>query len=52
MPALPTDNAALRDREIPKGKDDAYFHSMPVVIRALERRKGADEERLRSGAKS
>ncbi|MDD5297913.1 MAG: hypothetical protein PHU46_13475 [Rhodocyclaceae bacterium] len=43
---------ALRDREIPKGKDDAYFHSMPVVIRALERRKGADEERLRSGAKS
>lgn len=42
---------ALQDREIPKGKDDAYFHSMPVVIRALERRKGADEERLRKGNK-
>lgn len=43
---------ALQDQAIPKGKDDAYFHSMPVVIRALERRKGADEERLRSAAKS
>jgi len=41
---------ALSDQAIPTGKDDAYFHSMPVVIRALERRKGADEERLRSAA--
>ena len=39
---------ALHDTTIPPGQDDTYFHSMPVVIRAIERRKGADEERLRA----
>ncbi len=41
---------ALQDATIPPGQTDTYFHSMPVVIRAIERRKGADEERLRAAA--
>jgi hypothetical protein len=39
---------ALEDVTPPKGKDDDYFHSMPVVIRAIERSKGANEEQLHS----
>lgn len=41
---------ALQDATLPEGAGDSYFHSMPVVIRALERRKGADEESLNRAA--
>lgn len=41
---------ALSDTDIPPGKDDTYFHSMPVVVRAIERRKAADQERLQAAA--
>ena len=42
---------ALQDGTLPPGQSGTYFHSMPVVIRAIERRKGADEERLRAAVK-
>lgn len=37
---------AAQDDSIPPGESDTYFHTMPVVTRAIERRKSADAERL------
>ena len=37
---------AAEDATIPPGLSDTYFHSMPVVTRAIEKRKSANEDRL------
>jgi type VI secretion system secreted protein VgrG len=41
---------AAADATIPPGQSDTYFHSMPVVTRAIEKRKAANEDRLKPAA--